>query len=227
MKAAGIAENEMRPVYTMLASCHTELRRRLVAQTGNETDDSRAHYERARQFLQRLYGSNTPEPPTIAHDLLSFADLNLKSSDPSAIQPTAHSSAQEDQDAADDLEMLQERYASQLAQYTKLNSEKRKVEDELAYERTQRRRLELEKENLARQLATSEERESRIRGQLQSVSSERQKAIEFANLEEKRREQAQKGSQSLLEELAQVIRRAAADIDSSKVRALDDPKSAG
>ena len=178
MKANGIPEHDLRPAFLMLASCHTELKRRALSNCRPPDQDdpgtARAHEEHAHQWLRKALGTRIP-------------DATVKSKDPGPYSPppsqhrTRAGSMSGKLTGRDsvmalerELQTLQEKHAADVAELLSALTHKRKaesaleqeraqrlrIEEELARERWASRRLEASKTDLERQLARALRREN-------------------------------------------------------------------
>ncbi|EIN11565.1 hypothetical protein PUNSTDRAFT_124859 [Punctularia strigosozonata HHB-11173 SS5] len=54
---------DLKPVQLFMSSCHTDLMRRARTPAGKETPESRAHFDQAKMWLQKVYGREVPALP--------------------------------------------------------------------------------------------------------------------------------------------------------------------
>ncbi|KAI0029658.1 hypothetical protein K488DRAFT_88514 [Vararia minispora EC-137] len=214
MKVNGILEEDLRPAFLMLASCYTELRRRTVAFHGKETDESRVQHERARSWLQKVHGhtglgSNPTD--TIASTITPASPAFSRAL---ASRPMAGKLVKRE------MQLLRDQQISHLTQLAEIIAGKRKADDSIMQqERSRRRRLEQEKQELEKQLAMAQEREQRALEQVHDEMVARLTAEERAQEEEQKRIQAQNGVSPLLEALSAVLSRAASGGDVAQLTA--------
>jgi hypothetical protein len=210
-----MSEGDLRPAFLMLASCYTELRRRTVAIHGRDTDESRAHGERARSWLQKVHGSQDPDLNSSDPEpyMPATASSTLSRGPASASIPRAIATGGTLSGLPRDMQLLQDRYTSQLTQLAEVIAGKRKADDDMAHERSQRRRLEREKMELEHHLALAQQREQTVQQQLHHEKTSRVAAEQRAAEEEKKRLAAAKALVPVLEAVSQTFARAASGED--------------
>lgn len=139
----GLKAYELRPAFLMLSSCHTELWRRTCACDGSETEASAAHLDKSRRWLQFVYGRLAPE--LVSEDSLdTHFTVNNTPRHTHDVPPQREDITLENTQRADsirDLRVLRDSrlYTGDLAN---MRCAKRRLEDEVSFERAKRRRLE-------------------------------------------------------------------------------------
>ena len=63
--SVGLSENDLKPVYLMLSSCHTDLAKRAQS-SGLASQIREDHRCKAQEYLQKVYGKNTPGDPPVS-----------------------------------------------------------------------------------------------------------------------------------------------------------------
>ncbi|KAI0051803.1 hypothetical protein FA95DRAFT_138562 [Auriscalpium vulgare] len=147
-------------------------------------------------------------------DVAATAESTLVSAPaPSSVTKTPVDSLQRD------LQILRDRQATHVAELSSTRSAKRALEDECVHERTQRRKLERVLYDVEAQLAKAQRMEQEARELLRREIHERRRAEEIARQERELRidaeERGRKDVRPLLEGLAGLFQRAAAQGDVS------------
>ncbi|KAI0769647.1 hypothetical protein BD413DRAFT_477109 [Trametes elegans] len=162
MLDVGMETSRLKPSLLMLSSCHMDMARRLRAEAGIETADSKYHYDTACDHLRNVYGSFIPPsvdaatyshaacallPPACPDDTqpkrrqrtpaASPATSALRGQSPDSTPRYSHAKVLERE-----IRSLRDRQADQAEALSRTRELKRKVEDELETERQVRRRLE-------------------------------------------------------------------------------------
>ncbi|KAI0071727.1 hypothetical protein K474DRAFT_1775997 [Panus rudis PR-1116 ss-1] len=150
--AIGLSENDIRPAFLMLSSCHNDMSRR--ARSAGFPDVAAAHTLKSQRYLQKLYGNNVP--PTSPATILNASPIAIPSQsggNPLRVGGLSESSssatglkecASRIQELERELKSLQERHQVNSAYLTEARSAKRKLEDVVEEEKRHRRKAERE-----------------------------------------------------------------------------------
>lgn len=146
-----VSDGLLKPVFLFLSSCETDLGRRVK---GDAVQEAR-HHSNARKWLQKVYGTFTgnhpasvkgikrseetvppknPSPPTAPQETRQSPSLRLQASHHKILER--------------EIEALRYRHAQTSDMLSEVKARKRKVEDEITWERDTRRKLEREIEEL-------------------------------------------------------------------------------
>lgn len=146
----GLSEDDIKPAFLMLASCHNELAKQAKATDSKESD---LHFHKAKRCLQKVYGTNTLSLET-GSSTAPFRDYVTNSSN----LPTGHKLAGDHASAQNlqrEVQSLRDRQIHHSACLSQLRSTKRKIEEDLDTERHCRRKVERDLEYASRELAAS------------------------------------------------------------------------
>lgn len=156
--AVGLAELELRPAFLMLASCYTDLGKRVQAQAGLQTNASRDYMAKAQEYLQKVYGADSRSLSTLS--TAGMTGLTVPAVRPSSGTPAATvavpqcttntSGVVHGKDGAmlrirtleRGIQSLKDKHSHSLATLSEIRDAKQKAEDEIARERDARRKVE-------------------------------------------------------------------------------------
>ncbi|KAF9066147.1 hypothetical protein BDP27DRAFT_1331031 [Rhodocollybia butyracea] len=179
MAQHGIPEQQLKPAFLLLSGCETDLGK--LTQEEGKVDHE--HYQKAQEWIQKVYGTTKIlNRSTISEPLSSTANklFHPPSSDSNESQRLTHSfrpkadlparpPSPDRSDIMREIQSLRSRFHSQAGA-------KRKLKDSLDLERDIRRRLEKEVDILRRERDDSRRREENALIQLQRESEDRRRA---------------------------------------------------
>lgn len=172
----GLTKSDLKPAFLMLASCFTDLSRQMRATGPTGAELAKEHMSKAAEYFQIVYGSNTPRdleeqdnqrPSPLAPSGTSARATSISVSTTNKGRTTPESShtarvrnksGLSSDEAAQirimqrEVQSLRDRQKHHLAQIAEAGTAKRKLEDELAEEREQRRRADQSLEDTAGEL---------------------------------------------------------------------------
>jgi hypothetical protein len=144
----------------MLSSCHTELWRRTRAQDGSETEVSVAHLDMSRRWLQLVYGRLTTElrsedsPDTLV--TVNGTSRHAHDIPPEREDPTPENTRRADNERA--IRVLRDPQVLYTEDLVNTRYAKRRLEDEVSFERATRRRLERSLHDLEAKVVEAQKR---------------------------------------------------------------------
>lgn len=165
----GLPESELKPAFLMLSSCHTDLAKR-ARSSGLGGQIREEHHRKAQEYLQKVYGTNTPgdAPPSLAApqpsrvvNALSLHPTPVASGSENAgsTSATAGTSSKGPTAMERELQSLRDRYQNLNKQYTETKTAKRKAEDDLEKEYRIRRKADREVSALKQEIDSSQRSE--------------------------------------------------------------------
>ncbi|KAG6813557.1 hypothetical protein H0H92_009949 [Tricholoma furcatifolium] len=192
MTAQGYPEGDLKPAYLLLSGCETDLAKVIKEKSPS---DAEVHYKRSQHFLQKALGTNKPLDSETKPMSLSNTQQEPVSTDNSRSQskPTL--------DSEQEIQSLRSERQEQSAMVAELRAAKRKLEDEVAYECSGRRRLLREYDDLKKELSTARKMENHALSQVKREVEARRKAEETARVEKDRRIELEK----LLEQCTTIV----------------------
>lgn len=164
--SVGLSENDLKPVYLMLSSCHTDLAKRAQS-SGLASQIREDHRCKAQEYLQKVYGKNTPGDPPVSlaapqpGRLFNASNLNptpvASVSENTASPPAGGSETSTRGPTALEREVrsLRDRHQNLNKQYSDAKTAKRKAEDDLGKEHRLRRKAEREIITLKEEIESS------------------------------------------------------------------------
>ncbi|KAF5393397.1 hypothetical protein D9757_000693 [Collybiopsis confluens] len=173
MAKHAIPEQELKPVYLLLSNCETDLARLARAQGPVSSDQSADHYQKARKWLQKVYGvqgsSISQAEPTYLPDSHYHQSLLLPRKPPSPVSdlpPRPSSPSHSGKYSGVEIQSLRERLRHQNDVLANVLTSKRKLEGRYQYERDTRRRLECTIDSLKRELSDARRMENSAQEQM-------------------------------------------------------------
>ncbi|EKM54216.1 uncharacterized protein PHACADRAFT_257909 [Phanerochaete carnosa HHB-10118-sp] len=144
--AIGLTNDDLRPAFIMLASCHTDLSRDSRRSGPEGAELAREHMEKAKKFFQVVYGTHFPsEESPRAASLASSRRLSLlQRVDRRPQDPMSPDDAVRIRTMEREIQSLRDKQTSYPGQLADARAAKRKVEEELDAERALRRKTEQE-----------------------------------------------------------------------------------
>ncbi|KAG6918704.1 hypothetical protein DXG01_012189 [Tephrocybe rancida] len=184
MTTQGLPERDIIPAYLLLAGCETDLAKRVKVDKPSDADE---HYKRAQILLQKVYGprathlSQRSPSASLPRPLRQEANQFPPYKSLNNITPRQEPSQKLRLEC--EMQSLLKEKKEQIALLAEIRAAKRKLEDDLAYEGTSRRRLLRDYDDLQKELATARKMENYALGQVKREVDARRKAEEMARTE--------------------------------------------
>ncbi|KAI0790641.1 hypothetical protein C8Q75DRAFT_95652 [Abortiporus biennis] len=183
----GLPEGELKPIFLMLSSCHTEIWKRI--RVNGPSEISKMHFEKAKTYLQAVYGTNTPQLSAPSEMLRvrsksglnskyireSTDSFNMKEQVPQVESPSdsGHIKSLEKE-----IDTLRDRQSTQKTCLAQVRGAKRKLEEDLSLEKRSRRKLERELDTVIQELSGARRGEKYALEQCRREVENRRKAEE-------------------------------------------------
>ncbi|KAG5648544.1 hypothetical protein DXG03_003155 [Asterophora parasitica] len=181
MSEQGFSEDTLTPAFLLLSGCETDLARRADAE---QTSDAEEHRNRAQAWLQKVYGTFDAETSTKGRVSAIPSNPSIGSGPHPTMLPTSKN------ESGPHVVRLQGEIQSLLEERKELSlllahtrAAKRKLEDDLAYESSGRRRLLQDYDDLQEDLAMARKMENFALSQVKREVESRRKAEENARTE--------------------------------------------
>lgn len=176
----GLAEDDLKPAFLMLASCYNELSKKF---RGNGGTSSNTYQMMAAESLQKVYGTNVPISGAKIPTAPRHGCLANTSNLPRQPKPVQSTSA-DDLDRLDkmqrEVQSLRDRHTHHSACLSQLRSTKRKLEEDLSEERYCRRKVERELQQASQELSSARRAERSTAEQCRREAETRRRAEERA-----------------------------------------------
>ena len=239
----GITDEDMKPAFLMISACHGDQAKRTKDSLGLNTPESTQHYQLSLKWLQKVYGtsislqkqgstgaSNSVEPISLIGNssLPQVRSRDERSSLPprpsflplprvSLHASPQHPSANRIRTLEHEVDILRERNIRSEKAVAESEELKRKYEQELSHEKSKRRKVQVELDEISAELRTtrraekyasdSVKREVELRRKAEMREKELIKRIEALEKEKKRVSDG--GKAVLFEDLANMFQKAA------------------
>ncbi|KAI0675059.1 hypothetical protein C8Q78DRAFT_1010282 [Trametes maxima] len=174
MTGAGMDQSQLKPAMLMLSSCHFDIAKRLRAQAGAETKESKSHFDLAYEYLRNVYGTFVPPLSTAQNNqhpacpssmtcVTALPEVNGPSTPKAkrvnntrlSPKPTLRYSRVKIPER--EIQSLRDRQADQSENLDRARVAKRKFEEDLEAERHVRRRLEQKLDSAEREVEDAKE----------------------------------------------------------------------
>ncbi|KAF9650581.1 hypothetical protein BDM02DRAFT_1345644 [Thelephora ganbajun] len=242
----GVAEEDMKPTFLMISACHGDQAKSAKDSSGLNTMESTRHYQLSLKWLQKVYGTSVPlqkQGPINTSDLagpislvenspLSDVDSSRNGDEqlappsrptflpaPRNSPPTSPQSpsANRIRVLEHQVDILRERDAHSEKTAAESEALKRKYEQELSHEKSKRRKVQTELDEISAELKTTRrmekyasdlvKKEVELRRKAEMREKELTKRIEV--LEEEKKRVSNGGKAVLFEDLANMFQKAA------------------
>ncbi|KAG6819870.1 hypothetical protein H0H93_007804 [Arthromyces matolae] len=189
MTAQGHTESDLKPAYLLLSGCEIDIAKRIKA---TQPVDAEKHYKRSQALLQKVYGTlevpDSKQPCIIS----TASSLRLLCSPDTSVNETLPSAdARRNSYLERELSKLRKDLNEQKTLLAEMRTLKRKLEDDVAYERSGRRRLLRDFDALQKELENARKMENHALSQVKREVDARRKAEESARSEKGMRQELQ------------------------------------
>ena len=242
----GVAEEDMKPAFLMISACHGDQAKRTKDSSGLNTPESTRHCQLTLKWLQKVYGTSVPfqnqgstsapDPAEAISPAEKTPSLSVDSSrnrdgklalpprpsflpSPRVSLPTSpqHPSVNRIRILERQVDTLRERNSRSEKAVADSEALKRKYEQELSHEKSKRRKVQAELDEISAELKTtrrmekyasdSTKRETELRRKAEMREKELIRRVEVLEKEKKRASDG--GKAVLFEDLANMFQKAA------------------
>jgi hypothetical protein len=198
MSKYGISESDLKPAFLFLSSCETDLARQ--AKLAQSTVQAAEHHKNAQTWLQKVYGLENPVPSRSAAVVPHLKATNGADTDPT--NKTAIGVLAQQRILEREILSLQDRQHQHSNLLSETRIAKRKLEDDLEFERDLRYRLQRRLDDTRKELETARRMETYALDQVKREVEARRRAEDMAKVEKNHRLELQKLSE---EQIAQPV----------------------
>jgi hypothetical protein len=200
MTEHGISEDDLKPAFLFLSGCETDLARQ--ARAAESIPEVAEHCTNAQMWLQKVYGSGTD--PTASRAVVKSVASSLfrqpkateqaidRGADVGKLNPTTVGSLSQHRIFEREIQTSQERQHEQSNLLSEIRVAKRKLEDDIDYERDLRYRIQRRLDDTRKELEMARKMETYALDQVKREVEARRKAEDTTRAEKNKRLELQK-----------------------------------
>ncbi|KAK7005624.1 40S ribosomal protein [Favolaschia claudopus] len=198
MKQFNIPENDLKPAFLLLAGCESDLGK--LARSKGDTDKISEHHSNAQKWLHRVYGGDIPPNSSSADNRTASPPspcVLRQSLSRSAAPPASRTRAPspDPRMLQREIQSLRDRHKNSTNVLADVRASKRKLEDTIEVERTVRRRLQRELDEVTKKRDYARRMESLALDQMKREVDSRRRAEDRAEEERELRKRAEQSAE--------------------------------